>query len=207
MEPRADQRPAAPRAPWPSRVAHLPRDHLPSPLQPRQGRPEQGAHQETANGQAAAQTAPTSGERSVRFVAPGKLIAHRPPVVASRMRVGDWEGDLIMGRNGRSAIGTLVERHSRYVVLPHLPDGHSSPALRDALSSMPEQPRRSLTWDQGSEMARHDEVAHLLSDGVYFAAPAVPPRDISRAGPLVGRPMPGRLRSTSEGCRSPFQAG
>ncbi len=78
-----------------------------------------------------------------------------------------------MGRQGRSAIGTLDERHSRYVVLLHLPDGHDSTAVRDALHAtlvtMPGQLRRTLTWDQGSEMARHDEIAHLLSDGVFFA--------------------------------------
>jgi IS30 family transposase len=117
-------------------------------------------------------------ERSVRFVAPAKLIMHRPAIVSGRVRVGDWEGDLIMGRGNRSAIGTLVERHSRYVVLMHLPVGHSSEAVRDALhaalAAMPETLRRTLTWDQGSEMARHDEIAHLLSDGVFFAEPGRP---------------------------------
>jgi IS30 family transposase len=112
-------------------------------------------------------------ERAVRFVAPAKLIVHRPSVVSGRLRVGDWEGDLIMGRGNRSAIGTLVERHSRYVVLLHLGSGHDSEAVRDALHgalvAMPAQLRRTLTWDQGSEMARHGEIAHLLSDGVFFA--------------------------------------
>ena len=112
-------------------------------------------------------------QRAVRFVAPAKLITHRPPVVSARLRVGDWEGDLIMGRGNRSAIGTLVERHSGFVVLLHLPAGHDSEALRDslqvALDAIPQQIRKTLTWDQGSEMARHDEVAHLLSEGVFFA--------------------------------------
>lgn len=102
-------------------------------------------------------------ERALRFVAPGRLISQRPPAASARLRVGDWEGDLIMGRGNRSAIGTLVERHSGYLVLLHLPAGHDSEALRDALlvalNRMPEAIRKTLTWDQGSEMARHDEIA------------------------------------------------
>ena len=117
-------------------------------------------------------------QREVRFVAPATLINHRPSAVAARLRVGDWEGDLIVGRGNRSAIGTVVERHSGYVVLLHLPHGHDSRAVRDALlaalTAMPEALRKTLTWDQGSEMARHAEVAHLLSDGVYFAEPGRP---------------------------------
>lgn len=78
-----------------------------------------------------------------------------------------------MGRASRSAVGTLVDRHSDYLVLLHLPDGHDSEAVRDALltalGSMPERLRKTLTWDQGSEMARHNEIAHLLSEGVFFA--------------------------------------
>lgn len=114
-----------------------------------------------------------TGEKAVRSVAPANLITHRPAVVSGRLRIGDWEGDLIMGRRSRSAIGTLVERRSRYVVLLHLPGGHDSSAVRDALQAalvaMPTQLRRTLTWDQGSEMARHDEIAYLLSDDVFFA--------------------------------------
>ena len=117
-------------------------------------------------------------ERAVRFVAPGKLIAHRPAVVLSRVRIGDWEGDLIMGRANRSAIGTLVDRRSGYVVLVHLPAGHSSEAVHDALkqtlAAIPAKIRRTLTWDQGSEITRHDDIAHLLSDGVFFAEPGRP---------------------------------
>lgn len=118
-------------------------------------------------------------QRSVRFVAPGKPIASRPAAVNARLRLGDWEGDLIMGRASRSAVGTLVDRHSGYLVLLHLPDGHDSEAVRDALltalGSMPERLRKTLTWDQGSEMARHDEIAHLLSEGVFFADAGSPP--------------------------------
>lgn len=114
----------------------------------------------------------------MRFVAPAKLITQRPDVVSTRVRVGDWEGDLIKGRGNRSAIGTLVDRRSGYVVLVRLPGGHGSEAVRDALTdalvAIPQQLRRTLTWDQGSEMACHDEIAHLLNDGVYFAEPGRP---------------------------------
>ena len=76
---------------------------------------------------------------------------------------GHWEGDLIIGENNRSAIGTLVERSSRFVVLLHLPGRHTAEAVRDALvqalGQLPPQLRRSLTWDQGAEMALHAEIA------------------------------------------------
>jgi transposase, IS30 family len=78
----------------------------------------------------------------------------------------------------QSAIGTLVDRASRYVKLIHLPGGRSSQALQEALTlallTLPPQARRTLTWDQGSEMACHDQIAHLFSDGVFFAYPGRP---------------------------------
>lgn len=73
-----------------------------------------------------------SNQRQVRFIAPAVLIDCRPAVVTERSRVGDWEGDLIVGRASRSAIGTLVDRASRYVRLIHLPDGHSAGQLHAA---------------------------------------------------------------------------
>ena len=89
-----------------------------------------------------------------------------------------WECDLIVGRNNRSAIGTVVERCSRYTRLVHLPGGHDANELHDALtqvlSSIPGQLRLTLTWDQGGEMARHAEIAELLTGGVFFADPASP---------------------------------
>ncbi|MCJ8504302.1 IS30 family transposase, partial [Kocuria flava] len=72
-------------------------------------------------------------QRSPRFIAPGLLIDQRPAVVEERVRIGDWEGDLIVGTKGRSAIGTLVDRTSRYVRLVHLPNGHAAQALTEAL--------------------------------------------------------------------------
>jgi IS30 family transposase len=119
-----------------------------------------------------------SNQRTPRFVAPAALIDRRPTIVETRARLGDWEGDLITGRVNQSAIGTLVDRASRYVKLIHLPGGRSAPALCDALTvavlDLPAELRRTLTWDQGSEMAHHDRIAHLFSDGVFFAYPGRP---------------------------------
>ncbi len=116
--------------------------------------------------------------RRVRFATPGSSIAERPLEVLARDRPGHWEGDLIVGRGNRSAIGTLVERHSRYTRLVHLPDGHDADsvylALTQVLLSLPGSLRLTLTWDQGGEMARHGDIARLLTGGIYFADPASP---------------------------------
>ena len=78
----------------------------------------------------------------------------------------------------QSAIGTLVDRRSRYVRLVHLPDGHSAERCRSALepvlASLPAPARLTLTWDQGSEMAHHDRLAELLAEGIFFAHPGSP---------------------------------
>jgi IS30 family transposase len=117
-------------------------------------------------------------QRRIRFVAPALLIDHRPAIVDSRTRIGDWEGDLIVGRMSQSAIGTLIERASRLVRLIHLPHGHNAEQLRDALgrllATIPATARLTLTWDQGSEMARHHELTELFSDGIFFAHPGSP---------------------------------
>jgi len=117
-------------------------------------------------------------ERSPRFVAPALLIGHRPPEADGRVRVGDWEGDLIVGRMSQSAIGTLVDRCSRLVKLVHLPHGHRADQLLEAiepvLAALPPLARLTLTWDQGSEMARHDAIAAHFGQGVFFAPPATP---------------------------------
>ena len=117
-------------------------------------------------------------QRQGRFIAPAVLIDLRSPEALQRERLGDWEGDLIIGRSSQSAIGTLVDRASRYVRLIHVPGSHDAQALRDALTSvlasLPEAARLTLTWDQGSEMALHDQIAPLLREGVFFAHPASP---------------------------------
>ena len=116
--------------------------------------------------------------RQTRFTTPAVLIDLRPEQALQRQRIGDWEGDLIIGRSSRSAIGTLVDRSSRYLRLVHLPASHDAQAVRDGLlsvlASLPEAARITLTWDQGSEMALHDQIAPLLHEGVFFAYPASP---------------------------------
>ena len=116
--------------------------------------------------------------RTPRFVAPGRLIDERPAVVEHRTRIGDWEGDLIVGRASRSAIGTLVDRRTGYLRLVHLPDGHGADQLRSAmapvLSGLPALARQTLTWDQGSEMACHHLLEEYFADGIFFAHPGSP---------------------------------
>jgi len=98
------------------------------------------------------------------------MISERPAEVEDRAVPGHWEGDLLMGR-GQTAIGTLVDRWSRYVMLFPPPDGNTAEAVRDALTTtvqrLPDHLWQSLTWDQGKEMAQHvqfsvDTAATLL---------------------------------------------
>ena len=108
------------------------------------------------------------------------LIHERPAAVLDRVEAGHWEGDLIMGAGNASAIVTMVERTTRFTLLGHLPGArHDSTTVRDvvagALSGLPAHLRRTLTWDQGSEMARHTEIAETLATtGIYFCDPHSP---------------------------------
>jgi IS30 family transposase len=106
------------------------------------------------------------------------MIDQRPVEAADRSEPGHWEGDLITGASNRSAIGTLVERSSRFTILLHLPGRHTAEEVRDAViaafSRLPTGLRRSLTWDQGKEMALHHEIANTLGMPVFFCDKASP---------------------------------
>lgn len=131
--------------------------------------------------------------RGKNFVTDEVRISQRPAEAEDRAVPGHWEGDLIFGLN-KSAIGTLVERTTRFTMLLHLPpmpghdgprmkngpalSGHGAQAVRDAIAetitTLPEQLRRSLTWDQGAEMAQHAQLRLDTGLEVYFADPHSP---------------------------------
>ena len=132
--------------------------------------------------------------RGKTFISPEIMISQRPAEAVDRAVPGHWEGDLILGL-GSSAIGTLVERMTRFTLLLHLPRmtdygyearvkngpalaGHGAEAVRDAITrtviTLPEQLRRSLTWDQGAEMAQHARLKIDAGVEVYFCDPHSP---------------------------------
>ncbi|MBA3279221.1 MAG: IS30 family transposase, partial [Geodermatophilaceae bacterium] len=132
--------------------------------------------------------------RGKKFVTPEVMISERPAEVEDRAVPGHWEGDLIVGLDS-SAIGTLVERTTRFTMLLHLPRmdghgdgprvkngpalaGHGAEAVRDAIAAsiatLPDQLRRSLTWDQGAELAQHVQLRIDTGLAVYFCDPHSP---------------------------------
>ena len=132
--------------------------------------------------------------RGKRFVSPELMISERPAAVRDRAVPGHWEGDLILGL-GSSAIGTLVERTTRFTMLLHLPRlkghgaaprtkhgpalaGHGAEAVRDAIAmtigQLPEQLRKTLTWDQGTEMAQHAQLRIDAGIAISFCDPQSP---------------------------------
>jgi IS30 family transposase len=118
------------------------------------------------------------GERRGRI--PGMvMISERPAEVEDRAVPGHWEGDLILGSTASgSAIGTLVERATRYVILLHLPGDHTALAVQEAMvtamADLPATLRRTLTWDQGKEMANHARIAAATGLDIYFCDPHSP---------------------------------
>jgi IS30 family transposase len=118
------------------------------------------------------------GERRANGIIAMTMLDQRPAEAAGRSQAGHWEGDLITGASNRSAIGTVVDRASRFTILLHLPGRHTAEAVRDvllaAMSQLPPSLRRSLTWDQGKELALHAEISAALSMPVYFCDKASP---------------------------------
>ena len=135
-----------------------------------------------------------TGQRGKTFVTPEILISQRPAEIEDRAVPGHWEGDLIIGL-GRSAIGTLIERSTRFTMLLHLPRmeghgqqprvnngpplaGHGAQAVREAIaasiSTLPQQLRRLLTWDQGAEIAQHAQLRIDTGLAVFFCDPHSP---------------------------------
>lgn len=107
------------------------------------------------------------------------MISERPAEVEDRAVPGHWEGDLIMGSTAsKSAIGTLVERATRYVMLLHLPEGHGAEAVRDAMTAtiktLPDHLWKSITWDQGREMTNHTQFSMDTGIDIYFCDPHSP---------------------------------
>lgn len=101
------------------------------------------------------------------------MISDRPTEVDDRVEVGHWEGDCIKGAGNRSAIGTLIERRTRFLILVHLPDGRATAeamqvALTATLGRLPAQLRQTLTWDQGKELALHQEITEQTGTKVFF---------------------------------------
>jgi IS30 family transposase len=106
------------------------------------------------------------------------MIDQRPADAEDRSVPGHWEGDLIMGSGNKSAIGTLVERTSRFTILLHLPDGYQPEQVRDALAAkiktLPDSVRHTLTWDQGPEMRDWKTVSIDADIDIYFCDPHAP---------------------------------
>lgn len=120
----------------------------------------------------------TATRRETAIYADAFKISDRPAEVEDRAVPGHWEGDLICGTANKSAIGTLVERSSRFTILLHLPDRHDAEsvatAMIAAMKALPEHLRRSITWDRGSELADYEQIQLALEAPVFFCDPHSP---------------------------------
>ena len=120
----------------------------------------------------------SSDGRGTSIYAEAFTISQRPAEVADRAVPGHWEGDLIMGTGNASAVGTLVERSTRFTILLHLPGSHDANTVAEAMiremGKLPEHLRRSITWDRGSELADYANIQVALKAPVFFCDPRSP---------------------------------
>jgi IS30 family transposase len=123
-------------------------------------------------------TRSSSDGRGKAIYAEAWKISDRPAAVADRAVPGHWEGDLVMGAGNASAVGTLVERKTRFTILLHLPGRHDAESVAEAMiremGKLPEHLRRSITWDRGSELADYAEIQLALKAPVFFCDPHSP---------------------------------
>jgi len=116
--------------------------------------------------------------RHTRQIPAELMISQRPAEIDDRAVPGHWEGDLITGAANKSAIGTLVERSTRFTLLLHLPADHRAETVRDQIAAqirtLPAALRRSLTWDQGTELAQHAQISSDTELAIYFCDPHSP---------------------------------
>jgi transposase, IS30 family len=135
-------------------------------------------HKQLRTGRAVRKPRGTLGQGQAATIPNPISISERPAEAADRAVPGHWEGDLILGAHCRSAIGTLVERSTRYVMLLHLPESHDAITVRDRLiplvQALPDHLRRSLTWDRGTELARHQDITLATNMAIYFCDPHSP---------------------------------
>jgi IS30 family transposase len=135
-------------------------------------------HRQLSLRRSARKTSTSGGRGGAHTYDQAMKISQRPAQVADRAVPGHWEGDLILGPHNRSAIGTLVERATRFVILLHLPGRHDAPSVAEAMiremGKLPAHLRRSITWDRGSELADYVDIQLQLQAPVYFCDPHSP---------------------------------
>jgi IS30 family transposase len=124
------------------------------------------------------QRQPHGGDRRSTLYRDAFTISQRPAEVADRAVPGHWEGDLMLGAQNKSAIGTLVERSTRFTILLHLPERHTADEVAQAMiremRRLPEHLRRSITWDRGSELAEYEHIQVALNTQLFFCDPRSP---------------------------------